>query len=169
MTYFYTIELNAIEKALTLVSDHILRLQEKANKRNDKPTVLLVDRIHEKLNAAREHLSGLKATTVVLALLLFVAQAQALSKAAAKDLVRSAHTVSQYQQLASYFHEQEVTFRIEAAVEKRELDRRAQVNAGLMQKYPRPVDSAQYWYTSYVSQADAAAALTQHYIQLSGK
>jgi hypothetical protein len=36
----------------------------------------------------------------------------------------------------------------------------------LMQKYPRPVDTAQYLYESYVSQADDAALQAQHFDQL---
>jgi hypothetical protein len=78
----------------------------------------------------------------------------------------SAHNSAEYKQLAGYFHQQEVKFRAEAAAEKIERDRRAQVNAGLMQKYPRPVDSAQYLYESYVSQADSAALQAQRFDQL---
>jgi hypothetical protein len=78
----------------------------------------------------------------------------------------SAHSSAQYQQLAGYFHQQEAKFRAEAAAEKAERDRRAQVNAGLMQKYPRPVDSAQYLYESYVANADSAALQAQHFDQL---
>jgi len=81
-------------------------------------------------------------------------------------LMLSAHSSAQYQQLAGYFHQQEARYRAEAATEKIERDRRAQVNAGLAQKYPRPVDSAQYLYESYVSQADSAALQAQHFDQL---
>jgi hypothetical protein len=89
-----------------------------------------------------------------------------LSAHEVRDLVRSAHSREQYQQLATYYHQQEAHYRAEAAAEKVERDRRAQVNAALYQKYPRPVDSAQYLYESYVSQADAAALSAQHYDQL---
>lgn len=82
------------------------------------------------------------------------------------SLMRSAHESAQYKQIADYFHQQEAKFRAEAAAEKNERDRRAQVNASLMQKYPRPVDSAQYLYESYVSQADSAALQAQHFDQL---
>jgi hypothetical protein len=82
------------------------------------------------------------------------------------SLMLSAHSSAQYQQLAGYFHQQEAKFRAEAAAEKAERDRRAQVNAGLMQKYPRPVDSAQYLYESYVANADSAALQAQHFDQL---
>jgi len=82
------------------------------------------------------------------------------------SLMLSAHNSAEYKQLAGYFHQQEVKFRAEAAAEKIERDRRAQVNAGLMQKYPRPVDSAQYLYESYVSQADSAALQAQRFDQL---
>jgi len=84
----------------------------------------------------------------------------------AHSLLLSAHSGAQYQQLAGYFHQQEAKYRAEAAAEKIERDRRAQVNAGLTQKYPRPVDSAQYLYESYLSQADSAALQAQHFDQL---
>src|SRR5580700_9623431 len=70
------------------------------------------------------------------------------------ELIKSAHTTTQYRELASYYHQQEADYRAKAAAEKADRDRRAQVDAGLYQKYPRPVDSAQYLYESYVSSAD---------------
>jgi hypothetical protein len=82
------------------------------------------------------------------------------------SLMLNAHSAAQYKQLAGYFRQMEAKYRAEAAAEKVERDRRAQVNAGLMQKYPRPVDSAQYLYESYVSQADNAALQAQHFDQL---
>jgi hypothetical protein len=82
------------------------------------------------------------------------------------DMVKSAHTTAQYKALANYFHQQEADYRAKAAAEKVDRDRRAQVDAGLYQKYPRPVDSAQYLYDSYVSSADNAALQARHYDQL---
>ena len=82
------------------------------------------------------------------------------------ELIKSAHTTAQYKELASYYHQQETDYRAKAAAEKAERDRRAQVDAGLYQKYPRPVDSAQYLYESYVSSADSAALQARHYDQL---
>ena len=55
---------------------------------------------------------------------------------------------------------------LEAATEKLESDRRAQVNAGLYQKYPRPVDTAQHLYETYLADADSAAAQAKHYDEL---
>jgi hypothetical protein len=86
----------------------------------------------------------------------------------AQALMKSAHTTEQYKQLAGYFHQQEAVYRAKAADEKAERDRRAQVSAGLYQKYPRPVDSAQSLYESYVSTADSAALQARHYDQLAG-
>lgn len=84
------------------------------------------------------------------------------------SLMRSAHDSAQYQQIAGYFHQQEAKFRAEAAAEKVERDRRAPDNAALYhyQKYPRPYDTAQYLYESYLSKADSAAAQAQHFDQL---
>jgi hypothetical protein len=79
------------------------------------------------------------------------------------NFIKSAHSAAQYQLLADYFHQQEAKYRAEAAAEKIERDRRAQVNAGVYQKYPRPVDSAQYLYESYSSSADQAGLQAQHY------
>ena len=56
-----------------------------------------------------------------------------------QSLVKSAHSSAQYTQIAGYYHQQEAMYRAKAAEEKAERDRRAQVNAALMQKYPRPV------------------------------
>jgi hypothetical protein len=84
------------------------------------------------------------------------------------NLMKNANSKAQYQQLAAYFHQQEARYRAEAVAEKAERDRRAQVNAGLYQKYPRPVDSAQYLYESYVSESDNAALQARHYEMLAG-
>lgn len=93
-------------------------------------------------------------------------QTAQMSRQELHNLIKTAHDMGQYKQLADYFHQQEAKYRAEAAAEKLERDRRAQVNAGLMQKYPRPVDTAQYLYESYVSQADDAALQAQHFDQL---
>lgn len=84
------------------------------------------------------------------------------------SLMRSAHDSAQYKQIAGYFHQQEAKFRAEAAAEAVERDRRAPDNAGLSryQKYPRPFDTAQHLYESYLSKADSAATQAQHFDQL---
>jgi hypothetical protein len=93
-------------------------------------------------------------------------QPTSLSSQALHSLLKSAHSTADYQQLAGYYHQQEAKYRAEAASEKIERDRRAQVNAGLYQKYPRPVDSAQYLYESYLESANEAATQAQHFDQL---
>ena len=79
-----------------------------------------------------------------------------LSASQVHSLMKNAHSTAEYKQLASYFHQQEAQYRAKATAEKVERDRRAQVNAALMQKYPRPVDSAQYLYEAYVSKGGCA-------------
>ena len=91
-----------------------------------------------------------------------------LSTSQLHTLIKNAHSTAEYKQLAGYFHQREAQYRAEAVAEKAERDRRAQVNAGVMQKYPRPVDSAQYLYESYSSEADSAALQARHYDQLAG-
>lgn len=83
-----------------------------------------------------------------------------------QNLIKNAHSTTQYQQLATYYHQQETIYRSKAADEKAERDRRAQVNAGLMQKYPRPVDSSEYRYEAFTADADRASAQAAHYDQL---
>jgi hypothetical protein len=84
-------------------------------------------------------------------------------------LIGSAHSTAQYEQLASYYRAKEADYRAKAAAEKVERDRRAQVNAPLYEKYPRPVDSAQRLYQSYLADADQAAANAKHYEQLAAQ
>jgi hypothetical protein len=94
------------------------------------------------------------------------AQAAAMRTHESNSPARSGVNSAQYAELAGYFHQQEAKYRAEAAAEKIERDRRAQINAGMMQKYPRPVDSAQYSYASYLQRADNAALQARHYDQL---
>jgi hypothetical protein len=84
------------------------------------------------------------------------------------SLMRSAHDSAHYKQIAGYFHQQESKFRAEAAAEAVERDRRTPDNAALYhyQKYPRPYDTAQHLYESYLSKADSAATQAQHFDQL---
>jgi hypothetical protein len=89
-----------------------------------------------------------------------------MSPSEARSLIKSAHTTAEYKQLAGYFHQQEADYRAKATAEKTERDRRAQINAGLYQKYPRPVDEAQNLYESYLSRANTAALQARHYDQL---
>jgi hypothetical protein len=89
-----------------------------------------------------------------------------MSPSEARSLIKIAHTNAEYKQLAGYFRQQEADYRAKAAAEKIERDRRAQVNAGLYQKYPRPVDEAQNLYESYLSSANTAALQARHYDQL---
>ena len=82
------------------------------------------------------------------------------------SLMQNAHDPAQYKQLADYFRQQETQYRAQAAAELVERNRRAQYTMGTAQKYPRPVDSAQNLYESYLYQADRAAAQAKHYEQL---
>ncbi len=97
---------------------------------------------------------------------LATSQSKKYSRQALRDLMRSAHNSAQYQLLADYFRQQESSYRVKAAAEKMEWDRRAQQMTGAAQKYPRPVDSAHYLYDSYLLKADQSGTLAQHYEQL---
>jgi hypothetical protein len=91
-----------------------------------------------------------------------------LSKQQVRTLARSAHSAAEYRQLADYYRVRSSQLRAQATAELAERDRRAQFTMGTAQKYPRPVDSAQYLYDSLTEQADQAAAQAQHYDQLAG-
>ena len=84
------------------------------------------------------------------------------------SLMKTAHSSAQYKQIAEYLHQREMAYRAKADAERIEQARRSQVNAGLAQKYPRPVDSAQYLYQSYLYEAETAATQARHYEQLAG-
>jgi hypothetical protein len=81
-------------------------------------------------------------------------------------LIKSAHSSAEYRQIASYFRLQGTIDHAKAADERAERDRRAHVNAALMQKYPRPVDLAQGFYEQYSADADQADALSRYYDHL---
>jgi hypothetical protein len=87
----------------------------------------------------------------------------------AHDLMKSAHTVAQDQQLAEYFLQREANYRAKAAAEKVKLDQLSQVNPYRYQKYPRPVDWAKTRYESDLSDADKAAVKAHRYSQLAAK
>ena len=84
----------------------------------------------------------------------------------AHGLMKSAHSVAEYKQLSSYFHQQEAVYRAKAADEKIKRDQMAQGSTSQYHKIPWPVDFAQAVYESYVSSADKAAIRAQHYDQL---
>jgi hypothetical protein len=84
----------------------------------------------------------------------------------AHDLMKNAHRVAEYKELAGYFHQREVDYRAKADAEKVELDQLSQVNPYRYQKYPRPVDWARIRYELYVSDADKAALKALRYDQL---
>lgn len=91
------------------------------------------------------------------------AAGSSMSQREIETLVKSAHSVAEYKYLADYFHQREADYRVKAAVEKAELDRRVQINAALYQKYPRPADSAQSIYDSYLAGATQAALQAERF------
>jgi hypothetical protein len=93
-------------------------------------------------------------------------QPASLSSGDARRLVMTAHSATQYMQLAKYFHQQELGYRTKAADEKIEWDRRALVNASTYQKFPRPVDSARNLYDYYSQCANSAALKASLYDHL---
>jgi len=84
----------------------------------------------------------------------------------ANSLIKSAHGVAEYRELAGYFHQQEAEYRAKAADEKIKHDQMAQGTSGQYHKIPTPADFAQSVYESYISKADKAAIQAMHFDQL---
>jgi hypothetical protein len=89
-----------------------------------------------------------------------------ISHAQVEQMLRSAHTVEQYQMLASYFHARQVSFAEKAQSEKQEWDRRSQITAASYQKYPRPADSSRDRYEYFTYEAQQAGDQAAHYDSL---
>lgn len=83
-----------------------------------------------------------------------------------KHLVREAHTPQQYETLASYYEQKQLSYQRKAAEEKQEWVRRSQNEMMLAAKYPRPVDSARYRYEYYEASAKEMGALAGKYRQM---
>jgi hypothetical protein len=83
-----------------------------------------------------------------------------------RELVREAHTASQYRALAGVYTQQEASYQRQAAEEKQEWERRSVNVSGPAAKFPRPVDSAKNLYEYYSYEADRAGSLASHYRQL---
>jgi hypothetical protein len=88
------------------------------------------------------------------------------SHAQVEQMLRSAHTVEQYQMLASYFHARQVAFAEKAQSEKQEWDRRSQITAASYQKYPRPADSSRDRYEYFTYEAQQMGDQAAHYDSL---
>jgi mannose-6-phosphate isomerase class I len=84
-----------------------------------------------------------------------------------EELLRSAHTVEQYQMLASYFHARQLAFEQQAQSEKLEWERRSQNITGPAAKYPRPVDSSRNRYEYFTYEAQHMGQQAAHYDNLS--
>jgi hypothetical protein len=82
------------------------------------------------------------------------------------SLLRTATSTTEFRKIAESYQQEQARYSAEAAAEKIELDRRARINAGLEQKYPRPVDSAKYLYQFYLYEAEDSARQARHYDQL---
>ena len=83
------------------------------------------------------------------------------SRAELQTMIRSAHSPDQYKALASYFRSRQQALEKKALAEKAEWERRSQISAAVVQKYPRPVDSSRnrYEYLTYeAGQASKQAA-----------
>jgi hypothetical protein len=88
------------------------------------------------------------------------------TRAQLKQLVRDAHTTTQYSALAGYYGEQKKLYAQQAAAEKQEWERRSQNIMAVAAKYPRPVDSARNLYEYYAYKTTEAESLEFRYQQM---
>jgi hypothetical protein len=58
--YFYTVELAALEENLSHSIDRVIRLHEKAVKRNDLAVADQIHQLHQSLDLAQRHITRLK-------------------------------------------------------------------------------------------------------------
>jgi len=91
------------------------------------------------------------------------------SKREIKQMIRSAHTAQQYEELAAYYRSRQSSFRQQAQSEFVELERRMAIETCLAAKYPRPVDSSRNRYEYFKYEAHQMEARAAHYEALSAK
>jgi len=80
-----------------------------------------------------------------------------------------AQPTSQDVKLAIHYQQQKEKYSQEAAIEKIEIARRESINAGLVHKYPTPVDSAKNLYNWYVYKMNEADKKAIYYNNLLNK
>ena len=86
-----------------------------------------------------------------------------------KHLAREARTSQQYETLASYYEQKQLSYQRKAAEEKQEWVRRSQNQMMVEAKYPRPVDSARYLYEYDQASAGEMSALSGKYRQMASQ
>lgn len=89
------------------------------------------------------------------------------SHAQLETMIRGAHTVQQYQTLASYYRGQQQAYEQKAQAEKLEWQRRSRNVMGPLAKYPRPVDSSRNRYEYFAYEAQQMSRHAAHYENLS--
>ena len=84
-----------------------------------------------------------------------------------KEMARNAHTQEQYSALANSYVTLKKFYQKKADEEKEEWKRREARTTSLLQKYPRPADSARYLYEYYSAQADEMGRNAERYSKMS--
>ncbi|HTB96916.1 MAG TPA: hypothetical protein VK716_07890 [Terracidiphilus sp.] len=116
----------------------------------------------------------IRATTIVAALSIASitlgyadeSASQKFSKEELHKLVREAHSVDQYRQLASYFRARQIKLQQQAQAERAEWQRRSQDISSVSMKYPRPVDSSRNRYEYFMYEAGQMDQEASHYENL---
>jgi hypothetical protein len=83
-----------------------------------------------------------------------------------RKMIREAHTVQQYTVLADYYQTRQRMYQRKAAEEMHLWSERNAVISPVMEKWPRPVDSARNLHDYYEHMADDSAAKVAHFNHL---
>jgi hypothetical protein len=83
-----------------------------------------------------------------------------------REIARTARSQAQFTQLASFYQARQSLYLGKAAEEKQLWQDRSQIAAPVMEKWPRPVDSARNLYQYDLEQAAQSAALAAKYSRL---
>jgi hypothetical protein len=86
-----------------------------------------------------------------------------LSHGELKQMVQTAHTPEQYQELASYFRSRQEEFREQAREEVPLMAWRSQFTSGLAAKYPRPYDSSRNRYDYFMYETHQMSQKAAYY------
>jgi hypothetical protein len=119
------------------------------------------------MNRRRMVITAIAAFTIAIGILRADSPAaKTLKKADLQAMIRNAHTVQQYQALATYFRLRQQAFKQQAHSELQELERRSADVTGPAAKYPRPVDSSRNRYEYFTYEAQQMSQQAAHYESL---
>ena len=92
--------------------------------------------------------------------------AQNLNKVEVRQILRNAHSSSDFRALATYYRAEQARLQTKANAEKAEWERRENALSALSMKYPRPADSSRNRYQYFAYEADRMGAQAAYFESL---